>query len=107
MDCMWFILTIAYILFCLPSHQCEGDDVKVEFSSSYINRDTSLVKWWKYLQNKPSLINTTLQRFHTDVQHGSVTLTIRNVTAEDTGLYTAYLRGITCSPPETVLITVK
>ncbi|XP_052805609.1 uncharacterized protein LOC128234983 isoform X2 [Mya arenaria] len=90
-----------------PEQINRGDDVRLEFSSTYIRNDTSLVRWWKYLQKKPNPIDTTLQRFHIDGQQARVILTIHNVTDEDNGGYTVTLNSVQCSPPRTTLVTVK
>ncbi|XP_052804492.1 uncharacterized protein LOC128234347 isoform X2 [Mya arenaria] len=120
MDYIFFILKCVCILFFLPSHQCadcgtlrllntdhinQGDDVRLEFSNIR-SQDPSLVQWWK---NRNIIVNidTNLQRFSIAAQHGRVTLTIRNVRAEDNGGYTADLGSIQCSPPSNVLVTVK
>ncbi|XP_052805597.1 uncharacterized protein LOC128234979 isoform X2 [Mya arenaria] len=118
----FFIFKDVYILFLLPCLNCEvcgtlrllnpeqinrGDDVQLEFSNIYKSHNTSLVTWWKDNQTKPNRINTTLQRFHIDVQQARVTLTISNVTAADRGNYTASLGSIQCSPPRNIFVTVK
>ncbi|WAR04911.1 hypothetical protein MAR_020280, partial [Mya arenaria] len=84
-------------------HINPGDDVRLEFSN-IIGQNTGLVRWWK---NRTVKLNTNLPRFSIVVQHGRVTLTIRNVTAEDNGRYTAELGSIQCKPPRDVLVTVK
>ncbi|XP_052805603.1 uncharacterized protein LOC128234980 isoform X2 [Mya arenaria] len=117
MDYIIFICKIVYILFCLPSHQCQkcgtlrvlntddinqGEDVRLEFS---INRsyNTNLVGWWKYKK----WIDTTLPRFSIDIQPDRVMLIIRNFTVVDNGEYGVKLRNTDCSPPRNILLTVK
>ncbi|WAR04899.1 hypothetical protein MAR_020268 [Mya arenaria] len=111
------IFKILYILCFLPSLYCEvcgtlqnlnngtinrGDDVRLEFSN-FDRKHTDLVRWWKNDKN----IDTTLPRFSVDVQHGRVTLIICSFTVEDNGGYSVSFGGIQCSPPKTILITVK
>ncbi|XP_052804486.1 uncharacterized protein LOC128234343 [Mya arenaria] len=118
----FFIFKAVYILLLLPCLNCkvcgklqllnpgqinQGDDVRLEFTNNYLSHDTSSFRWWKYIHVGTISINTTLQRFQIDVQQASVTLTIHNVTAEDSGRYTVDLGHNECSPPSSILVTVK